>query len=131
MSKFKDKQFWVDAGDRAITSLAQGLLGSGLLEQSGIINLDFKQILSLSVSYAVISVLTSISFRGRGEDVPPVGQAIPAATGSAMSIDSKILSDVAGSEGQLMVADSVDELGTVSEWIDGASHSGSPGRHAA
>lgn len=74
MSKFASKQFWVDTFDRAVTSLAQGLIGSSLIGSTGILDVDFVQVLSLGGSYALLSVLTSVAFRGRGEEPPPVGK---------------------------------------------------------
>lgn len=72
MSKFASKQFWVDTADRAVTSFAQGILGSGLLGETGIVDVDMAQIASLGASFAVMSILTSVAFRGRGEEPPPV-----------------------------------------------------------
>lgn len=71
MSKFVDKRFWVDAGDRAFASFAQAILATGALNEVGVLSIDWVQTLSLAGSYALVSVLTSISFRGgaREDDV--------------------------------------------------------------
>lgn len=63
-SKFASKAFWVDAGDRALSSFAQALIATGVLESSGIIGVDWQGILSLAGGYALTSFLTSIAFRG-------------------------------------------------------------------
>jgi len=54
--------FWADAGERAIKSFAQGLLGSASLGQNGIglLNINWLGSFSLAGSYAVASLLTSI-----------------------------------------------------------------------
>lgn len=64
MSKFASKQFWSDTFDRAVTSLAQGLLASSVLVQTGVLDIDWVQVFSLGGSYALVSVLTSIALRG-------------------------------------------------------------------
>ena len=71
MSKFADKQFWVDTGDRALTSFAQALLTTGVFESTGLLNIDWVQILSLAGGYAAASVLTSVVFRGNMEGIHP------------------------------------------------------------
>jgi hypothetical protein len=64
MSKFADKQFWIDTMDRTLSSFAQGILGSAALETVGVIDVDWVQVLSLGGSYALLSLLTSVAFRG-------------------------------------------------------------------
>lgn len=64
MSKFADKRFWIDTGDRTLSSFAQGILGSAALETVGVIDVDWVQVLSLGASYALLSLLTSVAFRG-------------------------------------------------------------------
>lgn len=68
MSKFADKKFWVDTFDRVVTSFAQGLIGVLGLDTVGILDVDWGQGLSIATSYAVLSLLTSISFRGADKD---------------------------------------------------------------
>lgn len=70
MSKFASKKFWVDAGDRALASFAQGILASSGLETIGVLDIDWVQVLSLGSSYALLSLLTSIAFRGQDEQTP-------------------------------------------------------------
>lgn len=62
-SKFADRRFWVDAGDRAIVSFAQGLLATGVLESTGVIGVDWQGVLSLAAGYSLTSFLSSIAFR--------------------------------------------------------------------
>lgn len=64
MSKFANKNFWIDTFDRAFSSFAQGVLGSAALETVGVVDIDWVQVLSLGASYALFSALTSIAFRG-------------------------------------------------------------------
>lgn len=67
MSKYADKQFWIDTGDRALASFAQALVTTGVFESTGLIGLDWAAVLSLSGGYALASVLTSVAFRGSPE----------------------------------------------------------------
>lgn len=64
MSKFADKQWWIDTGDRAAASFAQGLIGTLGLDSVGVLDVDWVQGLSLAGSYALLSVLTAVAFRG-------------------------------------------------------------------
>lgn len=64
MSKFADRKFWIDAGDRALTSFAQAMLITNVFETVGVIGVDWQGVFSLSAGYALTSVLTSIAFRG-------------------------------------------------------------------
>ena len=64
MSKFADRQFWVDTADRAVASFAQALVTTGVFESVGLLGVDWTGVLSLSGGYALASVLTSIAFRG-------------------------------------------------------------------
>lgn len=66
VSKFADKQFWVDTGDRALASFAQALVTTGVFESVGLLGVNWTDILSLSGGYALASVLTSVAFRGGG-----------------------------------------------------------------
>ena len=67
MSKFADKQFWIDTLDRSVASFAQGVIASAGLEGLGVLDIDWVQVLSLAGSYAALSVLTSVAFRGSSE----------------------------------------------------------------
>ncbi len=67
MSKFADRQFWIDSGDRAIASFAQGILATAALDKVGVLSVDWVQTLSLAGSYALASLLTSVAFRGGAE----------------------------------------------------------------
>src|SRR5690625_4471079 len=64
VSKFADRQFWVDTADRAVASFAQALVTTGVFESVGLLGVDWTGVLSLSGGYALASVLTSIAFRG-------------------------------------------------------------------
>lgn len=68
MSKFADKTFWIDAFDRAVASFAQGVIGTALLDSTGLLDVDWVQVASLAGSYALLSVLTSVAFRGGSSD---------------------------------------------------------------
>lgn len=65
MSKYANKQFWIDTFDRAVATAAQVFVAGGALESSGVIGLDWKTQLSLTAGSALASVLTSIAFRGK------------------------------------------------------------------
>lgn len=64
MSKYASKDFWVDAFDRVVASFAQGLIATAGLDGVGVLDVDWTQTLSLAGSYAALSLLTSIAFRG-------------------------------------------------------------------
>lgn len=68
-SKYADKKFWVDTADRAIATFAQSLAGALGIDQTGILDLDWSQSLSIAGAITLASVLTSVAFRGRGEQV--------------------------------------------------------------
>lgn len=70
MSKYANKQFWIDTFDRAVATFAQSLAGALGVDQTGILDLDWTQTLSLAVGITAASVLTSVAFRGRGDDTP-------------------------------------------------------------
>lgn len=70
MSKYASKSFWVDTFDRAVSTFAQALIGTNIIESAGLLNVDWVEILSVSGAAALTSVLTSVAFRGRGEEVP-------------------------------------------------------------
>lgn len=67
MSKYANKAFWVDTFDRALASFAQGLIATAGLDGAGILEVDWMQTLSLAGSYAALSLLGSVAFRGSGE----------------------------------------------------------------
>jgi hypothetical protein len=64
MSKFADKQFWIDTFDRVVASFAQGLIATAGLDGVGVLDVDWVQTVSLAGSYAALSLLTSVAFRG-------------------------------------------------------------------
>lgn len=72
LSKYADKSFWTDTVDRTIASLAQGLvvaLGAISAGEAGLLDVDWKTAFSMAGGYAVLSFLTSVSFRGNGEKI--------------------------------------------------------------
>lgn len=66
MSKYADKQFWVDTLDRAVATFAQAFLSSSLIGDVGLNAIDVETSLSIAGGAAVAAVLTSIAFRGGG-----------------------------------------------------------------
>ena len=70
MSKFASGQFWVDTFDRAVASFAQGILGAGALDGVGVLDIAWLDVLSLAGSYAALSILTSVAFRGGAKSEP-------------------------------------------------------------
>lgn len=70
MSKYASKKFWVDTFDRAVATFAQSLGGALGATSAGILDIDWTQTLSLALAITAASVLTSVGFRGRGEDTP-------------------------------------------------------------
>lgn len=68
MSKYANKQFWVDTFDRAVSTFAQSLVGVLGVDVIGILDVDWVQTLSVAGLAAATSVLLSISYRGKGEE---------------------------------------------------------------
>lgn len=67
MSKYASKQFWVDTGDRVLSSFAQGLIGAAGLDSVGVLDVEWLQVLSIAGSFALLSFLTSVAFRGAAQ----------------------------------------------------------------
>lgn len=59
-----DPNFWVAAFERAIKSLAQGLLVAGLGDGAGLLALDWISVLSIAFGMFLASLLTSIASGG-------------------------------------------------------------------
>lgn len=72
MSKYMDEAFWTDAFDRVVASFAQGLIATAGLDGIGVLDIDWTQSLSMAGSYALLSLLTSIAFRGGASKDEPV-----------------------------------------------------------
>jgi hypothetical protein len=71
MSKYADKQFWIDTFDRAVATVAQAGVATLTANVTGILDVDWTQILSVAGLAGAVSVLTSIAFRGnKSPDAP-------------------------------------------------------------
>ena len=68
MSKYANKKFWLDAMDRAISTFAQAGVGVLTAGVTGILEIDWTQMLSVAGLAAVVSVFTSVAFRGRDDN---------------------------------------------------------------
>lgn len=66
MSKYADKQFWIDLFDRAVATFAQSLAGVLAVDKVGILDVDWQGTLSVAAAITAASILTSIAFRGNG-----------------------------------------------------------------
>jgi hypothetical protein len=64
MSKYASVQFWVDTFDRAVATVAQAGVATLTANVTGILDVDWVQILSVAGLAGAVSVLTSIAFRG-------------------------------------------------------------------
>lgn len=64
MSKYADKQFWVDLFDRAVATGAQSLAGVLAVDKIGLLDVDWAGSLSVAGAITLASILTSIAFRG-------------------------------------------------------------------
>jgi len=67
MSKYADKQFWLDTLDRAVATFAQAAVATLTAGVTGLLDIDGIQLASVAGLAAVVSVLTSIAFRGGSE----------------------------------------------------------------
>lgn len=64
MSKYANKQFWVDAGDRAVASFFQALVTTNIFDSTGWVTIEMGDALTVSGGFALASLATSIAFRG-------------------------------------------------------------------
>lgn len=69
-SKYLDKAFWVDTFDRAVSTIAQAAVAVLTANVTGLLEVDWVQIASVSGLAGAVSVLTSVAFRGKSEDPP-------------------------------------------------------------
>lgn len=70
MSKYANKAFWVDTFDRAVSTVAQAAVAVLTANVTGLLDVDWVQIASVSGLAGAVSVLTSVAFRGKGDDNP-------------------------------------------------------------
>lgn len=68
MSKYASKAFWVDTFDRAVSTVAQAAVAVLTANVTGLLDVDWVQILSVSGLAGAVSVLTSVAFRGKGSE---------------------------------------------------------------
>jgi hypothetical protein len=64
MSKYANKAFWVDAFDRAVSTVAQAAVATLTAGVTGILEVDWVGVASVAGLAGAVSVLTSIAFRG-------------------------------------------------------------------
>lgn len=68
MSKYANRKFWVDTLDRAVSTVAQAAVAVLTANVTGLLDVDWVQILSVSGLAGAVSVLTSVAFRGQDKD---------------------------------------------------------------
>ncbi len=61
------REFWADAGERAVRTIAQALLALLGTDALGIVGLDWAQMLSVAAGAGLMSVLTAIVATGVGD----------------------------------------------------------------
>ena len=71
MSKYANKAFWTDTFDRAVSTIAQAAVAVLTANVTGLLDVDWVQIASVSGLAGAVSVLTSVAFRGRDENTEP------------------------------------------------------------
>lgn len=64
MSKYADRQFWIDTADRAVATFAQGTLGALTADAISILDAGVAEAAQVGALTALASVLYSIAFRG-------------------------------------------------------------------
>ena len=67
MSKYANTQFWVDTVDRAVATFAQTAVAALTAGVTGLLEVDWAQGASVAGLAALVSVLTSVAFRGGSE----------------------------------------------------------------
>lgn len=68
MSKYANKQFWIDTLDRAVSTVAQTAVATLTAGVTGILEVDWTQALSVAGLAGLVSVLTSVAFRGKTDE---------------------------------------------------------------
>lgn len=68
MSKYANRKFWVDTFDRAVSTVAQAAVAVLTANVTGLLDVDWVQILSVSGLAGAVSVLTSVAFRGQDDE---------------------------------------------------------------
>ena len=68
MSRYADKRFWTDTFDRAVSTVAQAAVAALTADATGILDVDWAQIMSVAGLAGAVSVLTSVAFRGKDTD---------------------------------------------------------------
>lgn len=64
VSKYASKAFWVDTADRAVSTFAQAVVATLTAGATGLLDVDWVQAASVGGLAAVVSVLTTVAFRG-------------------------------------------------------------------
>ena len=67
MSKYADRKFWTDTADRAVATVAQAAVATLTAGATGLLEVDWVGIGSIAGLAGVVSVLTSVAFRGGAE----------------------------------------------------------------
>ncbi len=67
-SKYSSKTFWVETFDRAVSTFAQGAIGALTAEVTGLIDIDWAGVGSVAGLAALVSILQSVAFRGKGTE---------------------------------------------------------------
>lgn len=67
MSKYASRVFWVDVFDRAVSTVAQAAVAVLTANVTGLLDVDWVQIVSVAGLAGAVSVLTSIAFRGKSD----------------------------------------------------------------
>lgn len=68
MSKYASKAFWVDTFDRAVSTVAQAAVAVLTANVTGLLDVDWVQIASVSGLAGAVSILTSVAFRGKDSE---------------------------------------------------------------
>jgi hypothetical protein len=68
MSKYANRQFWVDTLDRAVATFAQAAVGALTANATGLVDVDWAGVGSIAGLAALVSVLTTVAFRGRDSE---------------------------------------------------------------
>lgn len=72
-SKYASRKFWIDTLDRSVATVAQAVIAVLTAGVTGILEVDWIQVASIGGLAGVVSVLTSVAFRGKEDDAPAIG----------------------------------------------------------
>ncbi len=109
MSKYANRQFWSDTLDRVIATVAQSGVAVLTADATGLLDVDWQTVASVSGLAGAVALLTSVAFRGREAETPAVVVAAPVVSVGEPDLDAvEVIEDDGTERFTLVTADYVD-----------------------